>query len=79
MEKEEMKNRNPEQQDPGSLSEAGLIERVAGCALPELTLSILRNFSPEEWETLELRIGKDAARALAAVLELGRRMEEKND
>ena len=79
MKKEEMKNRNPEEQDPGSLSDAELIEQVAGCALPELTLSALRNYSPEEWEKLEHRIGTDGARALAAVLELGRRMEEEND
>jgi len=65
--------------DPASLSEADLIERVARGAFPELSLPMLRAFSPEEWEALEHRIGKDAARALAAVLELGRRMEEKND
>ena len=79
MENEDRGKKDPEQLDLISLSEVELIERVAGCALPELTLSILRNFSPKEWETLEHRIGTDGARALAAVLELGRRMEEEND
>ena len=79
MENEDRGKKDPEQQDLSSLSEAELIERVAGCALPELTLSRLLAFSPEEWEKLALRIGTDGAQALAAVLELGRRMEEEND
>ena len=79
MENEDRGKKDPEQLDLSSLSDADLIERVARGAFPDLSLPSLRAFSPEEWETLELRIGKDAARALAAVLELGRRMEEKND
>ena len=79
MENKDRGKNDPEQQDSGSLSEAELIERVAGCALPDLSLPRLRAFSPEEGEALELRIGKDAARALAAVLELGLRMEEESD
>ena len=79
MENEDREKKDPEQLDLSSLSDAALIERVARGAFPDLSLSQLRNFSPKEWEALEDRIGKDAARALAAVLELGRRMEEKND
>ena len=81
MENEDRKKKGSENPDPdpGSLSDAELIERVARGAFPELSLPMLRAFSPEDWEALEHRIGKDAARALAAVLELGRRMEGKND
>jgi hypothetical protein len=79
MENEDRGKKDPEQLDLTALSDADLIERVAKVAFPELTLSMLRNYSPEEWEKLELRIGTDGARALAAVLELGRRMEEEND
>ena len=79
MENEDRGKKDPEQLDLTALSDADLIERVARVAFPELTLSMLRNYSPEEWEKLELRIGTNGGRALAAVLELGRRMEEEND
>ena len=79
MENEDRGKKDPEQLDLTALSDADLIERVARGAFPELSLPMLRAFSPEDWEALEHRIGKDAARALAAVLELGRRMEGKND
>lgn len=77
MENDDNTNKNTEQ--PDSLSEAELIKRVARCPLPGLTLSKLRTFSPDDWKDLEERVGTDAVRALAALLELERRMEEEND
>lgn len=70
---------NENSERPASLSEIELIERVARRPLPGLTLSKLRNFSPEDWKDLEERVGTDAVRALASLLELSRRMEEEND
>lgn len=77
MENDDSANKNSEQ--PESMSETELIERVARCPLPGLSLSTLRSFSPEDWKDLEERVGTDAVRALAALLELERRMEEEDD
>ena len=65
--------------DVKAMSDAELIEKLTGHSLPDLTLSRLLSFSPEDWKDLETRIGTDAVRALAAVLELERRREGEND
>ena len=70
---------NNDLEEPGSLSETELIERITGLFLPDLSYSRLRTYTPEDWKNLEERIGTEAARILAAALELGRRMEEEND
>ena len=70
---------NNDFEEPGSLSESELIEIVARCPLPGLTLSGLLSFSPEDWKDLEARTGTDAVQALMAFLELKRRWEEEND
>lgn len=77
MENDDSANKSSEQ--PESMSETDLIERVVRCSLPGLSLSRLRSFSPEDWKDLEERVGTDAVRALAAILELERRMEEEDD
>ena len=78
---DEMENDDSDDKDldPKAMSEAELIEIVARCPVPGLTLSRLLSFSREDWKDLEARIGTDAVRALAAGLELERRMEEEND
>lgn len=65
--------------DLHSWAERELLEKVAGCRIPPLSLDRLKEFTPFDWTDLAAQIGQEKALALCAAVELVRRTGTPDD